>query len=261
MEGKKIKLFMGIPSTGDRSDAQVYALRDIERKYGDRVEFVYPENMVARIFHDFARNEYVKDFLETDCDAIWFLDSDVVPPTKVMDLVAEHWDQWSCAGAPYPVFMSQVKEEGPIVVYTVYKKGQNGFHASQVPDAGQEMVDGLATGCLFIKREVFAKLEKPYFEFKYNPETREMTEGEDLGFCRKVNEQGFQFFVDYGMCCKHYKRVDLLDVNNYAVRFANNAVNAYDRYLRAGIARKKLESTPTKADKDAKAARSRIILP
>jgi hypothetical protein len=73
-----------------------------------------------------------------------------------------------------------------------------------------------------------------------------MKEGEDLGFCRKVNDAGYQFFTDYSLVCKHFKRVCLLDVNNYAIRFANAAVNAYDENIRSVIARKRLQVTPTK---------------
>ena len=38
---KKLKVFMGIPSTGSRHDAQNYFLRRLERDLADKVEFVY----------------------------------------------------------------------------------------------------------------------------------------------------------------------------------------------------------------------------
>lgn len=218
---KKVKLFMGIPSTGTRSDAQCYALRRLEKVYGDRIEFVYPELLVQRIFHDFARNAYVEEFLKSDCDIMWFLDSDVVPGPKTLDLITEHGDKWQLAGCPYPVFMTQKGWDGPQVVFTVYNRAASGMYPASIPREGTGFVDGIATGCIFIKREPLLKLTKPYFEFKYDAETREMTEGEDLGFCRKVNDLGYRFFTDYSMVCKHYKMVDLLDVNNYAITFSN----------------------------------------
>lgn len=239
-----IKVFMAIPSTGDRCDAQNYALRRMEKLYQDKIQFVYPEVLVQRIFHDFARNCYVEEFLKSDCDVMWFLDSDVSPPSNLWDEYLKNYDSWDAAGAPYPVFITPTgTTDGPQVVYTVYKRGQTGLHAASVSREGTDFVDGIATGCIMLKRKVFEKLSKPYFEFKYDAETREMTEGEDLGFCRKLNEQGYKFFIDYSKVCKHYKKVCLLDVNNYAVTYSNNNVLAYDQQIRSALVKKKLEKS------------------
>lgn len=230
----KTKLFVAIPTMGTQCDAQVYALRDLEKKYGDKIEFIYPKSCVRRVFHDFARNAMVDEFLASDADIMWFLDSDVSPPDHVLDLITEHKDKWMIAGAPYPVFMTPKEDEHPQVVMTVYKgSDENGYHPAKIPYEGIDFVDGIATGCLFMKRELFAELSRPYFEFKFNPETRFMTEGEDIGFIRKVNAAGYKFFIDYSMVCKHYKTVDLLDVNNYAIGFANIALKNLEAQLRA----------------------------
>lgn len=234
MEKKRTKVYMAIPSTGNRSDAQCYTLRRIEKEYGDRVELVYPHQMVVRIFHDFARNEIVKEFLKTDCDILWFIDSDVVPAPHILDLITKHGDKWQVAGATYPVWMNNK------LVFTVYDYDpeRGCMHIIDAPRCIQETldwVDGLATGCLMIKREVFEKLEQPYFEFKYNPETRELTEGEDLGFCKKLVSLGIKTFTDYSMVAKHYKTLDLLDVSNYTIDYANEKVIRYDASIRPQI--------------------------
>lgn len=232
---KKIKIWMGIPSTGNRSDAQCYALRRIEERYRDKIELVYPKQCIHRIFHDFARNEIVREFQESDCDILWFLDSDIVPPDNILDIVMFPMMEWKLAGAPYPVFLVAKKENGPQVLITVYKRIDGKLAACDAPQTGIEEVDGLATGCLFIRREVFDKLEKPYFEFKYKKENMFMYEGEDLGFCRKVNELGYKFYTDYSMVCKHYKTVDLLDMNNYALALKSVAILQYDEEIRPKV--------------------------
>lgn len=227
---------MGLPSTGDRCDAQVYILREIQERYGDEVELVYPKQLIHRIFHDFARNAIVDEFLESDCDILWFLDSDVAPPRHIMDLVTLYGDKWEAAGAAYPIFMTPPGETGQQVVFTAYKgrKG-NGLVPGVIPRDGQEFVDGLATGCLMLKRPIFTRLEKPFFEHKYDPESRKLIAGEDLGFCMKLNELGIKFFTDYSMVCRHYKRIDLLEVNNYAIDYSNKNVIAYDHTIREQI--------------------------
>lgn len=234
---RKIKLYLGIPSTGTRSDFQGYVLRSIEKTYSDRIEFVYPDKCVHRIFHDFARCAVVDDFLATDCDILWFLDSDIAPDPKCLDIITEHGNKWKAAGCPYPVFMTPAGEDHQQIVFTVYKglSAKGGMAPAKVPYEGLEFVDGIATGCLFVKREVFEQMKKPYFEFKYDPENRHMTEGEDIGFCKKLSDMGIQFFIDYSKPCKHYKNVELLDVNNYAISYAQKAVEAYHEQIKGKI--------------------------
>lgn len=236
---KKIKVYMGIPSTGERTDAQCYMLRKFEREYSDRIEFVYPSAFIGRIFHDYARNSIVEEFLDSDCDVLWFLDSDIVPHPLTLTLF-DKFNEWELAGCPYPVFMRPAGMETSQIVYTVYKNMDGKFTTASIPGSGRDYVDGIATGCIFIKREVFEELKKPYFEFKYDAESRQMTEGEDLGFCRKTHALGKKFYIDYSLVAKHFKKVDLTDVNDYAIEYANRSVTNYDRSLREAVARKRL---------------------
>lgn len=224
----KTKVFLGIPSMGEYSDFLVHQLHKIEKKYSEQIEFVWPKDCVRRMFHDFARNAICDEFLSSGADVLWFLDSDVGPPDHVLDLITVHGDKWKVAGAPYPVFMRPDGEKYTQVLFTVYEGIKNGGLApGHIPNAGTAFVDGIATGCLFIKREVFDSLKQPYFSFKFNETTRGLQGGEDLGFCIKMHELGIKFFVDYGMLCKHHKYIDLLDVNNYALDYARKAVDAY----------------------------------
>lgn len=260
---KKIKVFMGIPSTGDRLDGQVYFLRRMERMYGDQIEFIYPEIYVGRIFHDCARNAYVEQFLASDADVLWFLDADILPPERLLELITVHWDKWKCAGAPYPVWMSQPGYEGPQVVFTVYRKqegDEDNLYPKEIPYTGTGFVEGVATGCIFIKREVLEKMQKPYFEFKYNPETREMTQGEDLGFCLKTLKLGYTFFIDYTMLCGHFKKVNLLDVSNFVEFQKGMIVDNCDRMIRQIVAKKQLEKL-NKPKPQIEVPKTKLILP
>lgn len=239
-EIKKTKIYLGWLSTGQREDVHLYLLRDLQERYGHLIQFVLPDVCAHRIFHDRARNDVVDEFLATDCDLLWFLDSDVVPPTHVLDLVIHHGDKWKVAGCPYPVYQMRPGSEDMSICFTVYNgvgtdSEKRGIFMADVPQEGREFVDALATGCLFIKREVFAKLKKPWFEFKFDSETRNVTEGEDLGFALKLHDLGIKFFVDYSMACKHVKRVCLLEMANYATKVGNARVLEYDRQVREAL--------------------------
>lgn len=218
---------------GNVCDVQSYALRELEEKYKDTIQLVYPKSCVRRMFHDFARCSLIDQFLETDCDILWFLDSDISPPAHVLDLVSKHGSKWEVAAAPYPVFMTTGGEKHPQVVFCVYN-GTDGVGVSpaDIPNEGTDWVDGAATGCLFIKREVFAKLKRPYFEFKYDETTRNITMGEDISFIKQLQANKIRTFIDYSMVCKHFKNVCLLEVNNYAITYAKKSVEAYDGMIR-----------------------------
>lgn len=232
----KIKLFVACPTTGWVSDLTMFTLRKIEKTYSDRIEFIWPEFCVRRIFHDFARNSLVDEFLKSEADIIWFLDSDVAPHDDVLEMVLQH-DKWELAGAPYPVFMAPPGFRLPQILFTVYdgRNGGGGLAAADVPNKGTAYVDGLATGCMFIKRDVFSKLNKPFFDFTYDKETRALTGGEDLRFCNKVTALGYKFYVDYSMVCKHYKNVCLLDVNNYAIDYAKRSIEQYSNEMKTKV--------------------------
>lgn len=244
----KIKLFMALPSMGTRSDQQCYLLRALEAKYSDQIEFIYPAEFIGRIFHDFARNEYTKAFLESDADIMWFLDSDVVPPDSILDLITIHGDKWKLSGAPYPVWIIPNGGDHKQAVFCAYRRDEKGMHASNIPLSGTDFVDGIATGCIFVHREVIEKMQEPYFEFKYDETSRCISEGEDLGFCRKASDLGYKFFVDFGMVCHHYKTVSLLEVNNYVVKMQQQAIYASDRAVRQVLAKQKLKSLEIKSN-------------
>lgn len=228
---------MGIPSNGNVIDSQAYFIREAMEIYGDLVELVYPKVCVRRMFHDYARNCIVDEFLESDCDVLWFLDSDITPPKHVLDMVTIHLNKWKVAGATYPIFMCPPGSQQNEILFTGYRfNTETGNLAlSSIPMEGTDFLDGLATGCIFIKREVFTQMEKPYFEFKFEPKSRSMTEGEDLGFFLKLNKLGIRCFTDYSMVCKHQKHIDLLEVNNYAMSYANRSVMKYDENIQPQV--------------------------
>lgn len=230
-----VKVFVATPTTGTVSDSQVHFMREITKRYSDKIELIYPKECVRRMFHDAARNGMVDEFLDSDADILWFLDSDITPPKHVLDLITLHGDKWKLAGAPYPVFMSPEPGAVQQIVMAVYASDGKGMFPGSVPKEGTAFVGGLATGCLFIRREVIERLQKPYFEFKYEGDSRSIAEGEDMGFCRKVNALGYQFFVDFDMVCKHQKSVCLLEVNNYAIEYANKSVITYDKQIRGQV--------------------------
>jgi hypothetical protein len=49
--------------------------------------------------------------------------------------------------------------------------------------------------CILMKTEVFRKLEKPYFEFRFKEDTKDWF-GEDFILQDKIQKVGYEIFVD-----------------------------------------------------------------
>jgi hypothetical protein len=95
---------------------------------------------------------------------MWFIDADIIPPDSILDLVVDHGDKWKVAGGVYPVWMPPPGQSDKQIVFTVYSKYNGRITTSvDVPMSGVDYVDGLATGCLFIRSEIFSELKEALF--------------------------------------------------------------------------------------------------
>jgi len=70
-------------------------------------------------------------------------------------------------------------------------------------------VDLIGAGALYVKREVFEKLEYPWFRyewvrFAHNGIEYQCQTGEDVGFCLLAKKAGYKIHVDCDITSKHY---------------------------------------------------------
>lgn len=187
-----------------------------------------PHRMDLEIFSgnchvDDSRNRLVRDFLETDCEQLVFLDSDVFWLDADLDRLIRH-DRDIVAGI-YPLKSEQ--EDYPV-------RPLPGDRVAD--DAGLVEVEGVPTGFLKIKRRVLETLwaQVPHhrskedawgrkeigviFERTLNGNSRR---GGDYEFCRKARKAGFRIYVDpmmqlghqgdklYHGCLGHFWRKDI----------------------------------------------------
>jgi len=152
-----------------------------------------------------ARNLIVENALGWKSKYIWFLDDDVSCPNfaarKLMYDLEQADDDVMVAGGIYCS-----KEEYPAPM--VFKENGNGpfwkWKKNEVFDC-----EGIGTGCMMIKTEVFQHLEKPYFKTvdEYPKEDSEVIMRrvtDDLYFCKKVVEAGFKIIADGSVICAHW---------------------------------------------------------
>ena len=151
---------------------------------------------------DAARNSCVKEFLETDAERLWFIDSDIVPPLDAMHRLAQA--DKDAIGA---VCFSMKSENGEYFPYPVTLRYNEDRQYVVYYGHGIEEVDATGGACVMFKRAVFETIEKPY-EFLYHPDgTLGLTC--DFHIFQKMQKVGFKLFVDFDLLCDHQRKASI----------------------------------------------------
>ena len=177
---------------------------------------------------DDARNSIVREFLNSDCDELIFLDADSGWEPK--DLVRLCKYEVDVVGGVVP-YRADNRKAMPVRM-TV---GVNG------PDErGLMQVDGLGTAFMRIQREVIEKLF--YLADKHNTENSNGVKtaiifertfkdgvrfGGDLSFCNKARAAGFTCYVDFEMVLTHVGKTIFRGSLGQTLRRANSETIAH----------------------------------
>ena len=168
---------IGVPSMGtNRSELTTWLI-----KYGSRAASRIEMTLNGRPEH-IARNILVDTFLKSDCQKLWMIDTDVLPPNNAAQLLYLDW---------------------PLIAPICYYHGFEGECVSVfdsnlgiVKDHKKldefMLVDATGAGSLIIDRSVFERLETPYFDWATNPECTKVYRGEDIYFSMNCNKAGIK---------------------------------------------------------------------
>lgn len=77
---------------------------------------------------------------------------------------------------------------------------------------GLEAVDYVGMGVMMVKREVFEKLDAPWFAIPYSTVGNHYI-GEDVFFCRKAKEAGYETLVDHDLS-QHVKHIGTFEYSH-----------------------------------------------
>lgn len=141
------------------------------------------------------RNTIVQKFLAIkDCDYLMMIDSDIVPPPNVLNLVDFQKDIITPL-----MFVMQKSTLIPLYL----RQNADGIYdaGNYIEDKGLQEVDGTGTGCIIIKREVLEKLEYP-FRNEYDRDGIKKF-GNDFNFCKRAKKLGFKVWVHLDYIADH----------------------------------------------------------
>ena len=158
---------------------------------------------IAGMPYDMARNTAVAQFLQSDCQFLFSLDSDVIPPRDtILRLMAHN----------QPVISGLYCRRSPPHGVPVMIK--NGTWVTNYPRGSIVDVDLVGAGCLLIRRDVLERLPpsdpargKTAFDWRVDMAGLAPVGdclSEDFSFCKRVREQlGVKVLVDTSIECRH----------------------------------------------------------
>jgi hypothetical protein len=141
------------------------------------------------------RENLINQAIEVKSEWALWLDSDMMfPPTTLLRLLAHNQDIVAC---------NYMKRSYPFK--SVAFMDTNDWE-SWVPLQSEDellTVEAIGMGCVLMRTSVFEKLNRPYFEYTYQPKTKDWG-GEDFTLFKKLNGAGVQLKVDTNLSNEIY---------------------------------------------------------
>jgi|SRR5579859_3459114 len=187
-----------------------------------------PEHMpivIERLHVDRARNECVDmmlhpetprppqypggvDLKYKECTHLLFIDDDlIVPPNGLMRLLGHD--------VPIVGGLYYARTEPHLPVCYRHVVDNNWVPITEFC-AGLQEVDAMGAGFMLIKREVFERMSRPWFDFSDRM-------GEDMWFCEQARNLGYQILLDADIKCKHLQVMEIGEQHFLAHK--NNGLN------------------------------------
>ncbi len=196
MENKKPSICVLIPAYGTVPVKSFASITTLLMNSGRK----FPINVLileSTIIFE-SRNILLEEFLKTNSDYAFFLDSDMIVPSDLIEkLVEQDKDVISSLAftrtmPPRPAIRKKIGES----YQTIEDYPQNALIE----------VDAVGLYSMLIKREAVQKIldqtKGNFFDIKRN-EKGEL-KGEDIIFCENIKKSGFKIFVHTGIKIGHY---------------------------------------------------------
>lgn len=206
--GKTFKVMVAIPANHGVEIKSIYSLIDLEKSTDPKIElrFVSNEALIDR-----ARSVVASRFLESDCDVLVFIDSDIIfKPFDVIKIARLCYEEGlDIVGGPY---LKKTKTAPQFTFMSL-----NGEEMEFGSGGGVYEVRAVPTGFMAINRKVFEKMKEKFplcnpkslnFYPFFIPEARQIDGewiylGEDWAFTERARDYGFKCWVDTRIELKH----------------------------------------------------------
>lgn len=185
-----------VPTDGDIRSETTQAIFAICNNHNDGAGFL----SIRAHPTDRCRNQCVHAFLASPHSHLLFIDSDVVPPACCLEMMLAIKQSVVCG--IYPLVI-----ENKLCTSVAQKIAPNTYgFLHDYPDEPFE-IDAAGMGCCLIAREVFERIDHPWFKFQVREDGNQT--GEDIYFFERCAEIGIRPIVLPQILCGHHRTVDL----------------------------------------------------
>lgn len=191
----ELRLVIAIPS-GDQWERKFgLSLAMLMSRMGEHIPPYKVNNVMVRnrkgSILPQSRQQLAEFALSWEASHILFVDSDMVFPSDTLHrLIAPR--KWvvgcNCPTKIIPAATTARQKSTKPAGDQVFSHDKTGL----------EKVWRVGTGVMLLDTRVFAGLEKPWFPIEWKPELGDF-QGEDWGFCAKLEAAGFPIFVDHDL--------------------------------------------------------------
>jgi GT2 family glycosyltransferase len=143
----------------------------------------------------------------------WLLsvDSDIIMPKHSLQRLLDIQDQTRAISSGTYI---QRKEDQRIPEIYIHNPETGGHKHLPIEQAEKDQildVEAVGFGCCLVRRDVFEKVGNPWFTYHSSLEFNKVL-SEDVDFCMKAKNQGYQVVVDTGLKLGHISKT-VLQVN------------------------------------------------
>ena len=133
------------------------------------------------------RERLIEQAKKVNSDYVLWIDSDMMfPSTTAVRLLEHNKDIVAC---------NYTKRTKPLKTVAYTNLNDWNSWLPMVPQDELVKVEGVGMGCMLMKLDIFEKIQKPYFEFRYKEDTQDYF-GEDFILLGKLREQGYDVYID-----------------------------------------------------------------
>lgn len=194
-ESKGKKVAICIPSRGEMEigtafDLAVMCAYDARFRTGHQAIYTVAGTLIFD-----QREKLAKAALDEGADYILWIDADMRFPKNTIEVLMAH--DKDIVGVNATTRVLPVRGTSKNLEINLEKK-ENIWHGIISKDkTGIERATAVGCGVMLVKREVFLKTPKPWFWFMELPGEKLL--GEDVHFCVKAADAGFETWVDHSL--------------------------------------------------------------
>lgn len=194
------QVIIGVPIKPDwKMDARITSLVEYWDRDDDKESYYVPSDDPAA---GRDRIVYTTMYRIPRPSHILFVDADVLPRKNTLKKLLDH-DKDIVTG------VYNIAQEGRLYWNISRSESFNALELEELP-SNSFKVTLCGFGIVLIKTEVFEKLEWPYWENIRSPGA--IKRGEDMYFCRKAIEAGYDIWCDPKVKCNHIRMSGLLSI-------------------------------------------------